>query len=473
MTTLLLNSFLTAGLTTIFSCVIGFAVAAAVMGLPTFPKRICLGLALTALAFPPFVVANCWLHYLGHTGVWRSWLALDLFSIGGVVCLLTLMYWPVPFLGIISGWQRLDSAQLECEPLMRGWAMARFILWPGARDSLGAAATLTFALALNQFAIPAILQVKVLPLEVWIRFNTELNAAHSLSVAWPLALIPLALLILLRRKPFSWPSAHGPVTPELFRRRLGRVPFLIASGATFLALGLSVGSPAFQLLSSSRMWSELPQVTRAAWPIALNSFVYAATAAALATAIAFALWRKRVMYLSWLLFLLPGMLLAILLILLLNRPGLDVIYRSATVIIAAFVLRYCGPAWALVRHAFQGADPAVLDAAKLDNLSGGALFRFIYWPLIAPAAAAAWYVIYLLCLWDVETIALIYPPGAETLALRVFNLLHYGHAAQVNALCFILLALAAFPAALYFVISGLHRGARDVGHLPTNPQPVQ
>jgi iron(III) transport system permease protein len=58
---------------------------------------------------------------------------------------------------------------------------------------------------------------------------------------------------------------------------------------------------------------------------------------------------------------------------------------------------------------------------------------------------AVWYVMYLLCLWDVETLVLIYPPGGETLSLRIFNLLHYGHHAQVNALCLMLLGLALAP----------------------------
>jgi len=43
------------------------------------------------------------------------------------------------------------------------------------------------------------------------------------------------------------------------------------------------------------------------------------------------------------------------------------------------------------------------------------------------------------------------PPGGETLALRVFNLLHYGHHAQVNALCLILLLLAVLPLAAWAV----------------------
>ena len=57
----------------------------------------------------------------------------------------------------------------------------------------------------------------------------------------------------------------------------------------------------------------------------------------------------------------------------------------------------------------------------------------------------SWYIVFLLCLWDVESMILVVPPGGETLALRVFNLLHYGHNAQVNALCLTLLALAVAP----------------------------
>src|SRR5207249_2984377 len=62
---------------------------------------------------------------------------------------------------------------------------------------------------------------------------------------------------------------------------------------------------------------------------------------------------------------------------------------------------------------------------------------------------------YLLCLWEVETLIMIYPPGGETLALRVFNLLHYGHIAQVNALCLLLLALAVLPLLAWAVVGGI------------------
>jgi ABC-type Fe3+ transport system permease subunit len=122
-----------------------------------------------------------------------------------------------------------------------------------------------------------------------------------------------------------------------------------------------------------------------------------------------------------------------------------VIYGTTAVVLVALTLRYLAPAWNGVALARRGVDRDLADAAQLDGASGWPWLRHVVWPQIAPQAGAAWYVTYLLCLWDVETLVLIQPPGGETLALRIFNLLHYGHNAQVNAMGVTLLALAVAP----------------------------
>jgi len=88
---------------------------------------------------------------------------------------------------------------------------------------------------------------------------------------------------------------------------------------------------------------------------------------------------------------------------------------------------------------------AVAAMARLEGANFWQTLRHIHWPQASAQAAAAWYVTYLLCLWDVETLILIVPPGGESLSLRIFNLLHYGHNPQVNALCLLLLVLALLP----------------------------
>ena len=150
-------------------------------------------------------------------------------------------------------------------------------------------------------------------------------------------------------------------------------------------------------------------------------------------------------WLAWLPFLLPGVLLGIGLIVLLNRPWFALLYQSAAIVILAFVIRYLAVGWNAVAHAFQAVDRDLTDVARLDGASRWQMLRYVQWPQVAPQAAAAWYVVFLLCLWDVESIILVVPPGGETLALRVFNLLHYGHNAQVNALCLTLVVLAVAP----------------------------
>jgi iron(III) transport system permease protein len=459
---LLINSLVTALFATAVALVFGFAVALFVSALPARGQRLVLLLAIVALALPPFAVANCWLHYLGATGIWRSWLPLDLFNNWGVAWILALMLWPITFGAVWSAWQTLDSSHLDAEPGLCGASLVRWLLFPVARDVMIAAIVLTFALALNQFSVPAIFQVKVLPVEFWIRFSTNLEAGKALAACWPIILIPFAAWLLLRRARISWPSEGTRTSGRCFRRQLGTPLFVLAAITSVVVIGLSVALPLVQLIGSSRTWHELPQVFKASAPTTANTFVFAAVAGAAAVVIGLWSWRFRVGALLWLIFLTPGMLLAIFLTAILNRPTLEIVYRSAAIVMIALCLRYVGPVWALLRQAFMGVDRAVVEAATLDGLRGWGLIRHVYLPQAARAMFASWYVAYLLCLWDVETVALLYPPGAETLALRVFNLLHYGHMAQVNALCLILMGMAVAPALLYVLLRPVVFGRRAV-----------
>jgi len=330
-------------------------------------------------------------------------------------------------------------------------------LWPAARKSVAWAAVLTFVLALNQFAIPAILQVKVLPVEIWIRYSTSLRSDSALAVSWPVIAVPLAMLLLLPRTNIRWPADKGPATSIAMRRQLGAALLAVSLLLAAVVLFVSVGRPLFQLISASRTWAELPRAWNAGWPVILNSFFFAAMAALVAVALAVAIWRVRIGWAFWIPFLLPGMLVAVAVIWLLNRPFLEVVYRSMAVMILVLVLRFVGPVWTLVGTAFRTVDRDLIDAAKLEDLRGWRLFRHVYWPRVSPFATIAWYVAYVLSLWDVETTAVLYPPGAETLAIRVFNLLHYGHDVQVNALCLVQLGLAVLPVCLCALWVGSRR----------------
>ena len=448
--TLLQNSLLVSTLATLLSVAFGLVAALWLAGLEPRWRTRWLAVSIIALSLPPFLVVNCWLHYLGYSGVWHRWLPLNIYSLGGTVWILTLLTWPISLFAALGAWRRLEPAQLESDMAVTGFPLVRGLLWPLARGALAQAAVLTFVLTLNNFAVPAILQVKVFPAEVWVLFNTTFDSLAALKISWPMVLTPLLLLVWFRRKDVAWPRVEGSVPPRLFRQQLGARWFVGCGICTVAVSLLAAGLPLIQLASTKRTWSELPAAVAAGQMALGNSLSFAAMAATLCVTVGLAggRWPKAGLAL-WLPFLVPGVLMGIAFIALFNRPIFSAFYQSAGIVILALGIRYLAFAWNGLGHALRAVDRDLTDAARLEGASRWQLFRHVHWPQISPQIGVAWYVIYLLCLWDVESMVLIVPPGGETLALRVFNLLHYGHNSQVNALCLALLVLAVAPLALW------------------------
>ena len=139
---------------------------------------------------------------------------------------------------------------------------------------------LTFVLAMNNFAVPAILQVKVFPAEMWVRFNTTFDTLGALRLSWPLVVAPLLLLLWFARREFPWPRMEGPVSARLFRQQLGPGWFWLCGTCTIVLCLLAVVLPVFQLGSVQRTWTELPGALAAGQSALWNSFFLAAAAAA-------------------------------------------------------------------------------------------------------------------------------------------------------------------------------------------------
>ncbi|HEX5222272.1 MAG TPA: 6-bladed beta-propeller, partial [Verrucomicrobiae bacterium] len=385
------------------------------------------------------------------------------------IWILALLLWPITLFAVLAAWRRLEAAQLECEPAMTGFALLRWLLIPVAKGELALAAVLTFVLALNNFAVPAILQTKVLPDEMWVRFNTQFDTVGALKLSVPLVIAPVLLLAWASRRGVSWPRVQGTVSARVFSRQLGST-WRNGCGVMAILVGaLSAGLPLLQIVTAKRTWAELAGAVEASkstiWNSGWLAFLAATAVIALSLVISF---QRRVAenaeetrrsifplrfsassaalrFASWSLFFIPGVLLGIALIKIFNRPVLVAFYQSIGICLLALVIRYFALAWTATRHAVASMDADLIDAVRLEGASWWQTFRLAVWPQIAPQLFAAWYVVYLLCLWEVESIVLVQPPGGETLALKIFNLLHYGYAAHVNALCVVLLGVAVLP----------------------------
>ncbi|WCJ59282.1 6-bladed beta-propeller [Fontisphaera persica] len=457
---LLGNSLALAAAVTAATLLAGLPAALALNGLRGAARALVLGGVITALALPSFVVVDAWLEWLGAGGRLAHLLPpwCKIYSLPGAAWVLSLMFWPIPCLAAWSAWQALTREHYESEPALRGWPLCRWLLWPAAVRRLALAAGLVAVLTLNHLAVPAILQVRVLPAEMWVAFNTELDAWAALQRGLPLmAAAALLLGALSRQREWSWPRASGAAPAKLYQQRLGRPAFCGTLGIVALLLLLSVIAPLVRLWPAGG-WQEILPVAWSDRSALLHSWLNAAIAATAATAagvIAHRAHAGRPLPMRgwewglWLPFFVPGVLLAVAWIKLLNRPGLELLYQSHAMMWLALAVRYFAVGWFGTRLALGAMDRTLLEAARLEGARGWAWFRVAVWPQAGTPLAAVWYLIYLLTLWDAETILLIQPPGGETLALRVFNLLHYGHHGLVNTLCLWLVALALLPLALW------------------------
>lgn len=458
---LLANSLTVAVAASCLAVVFGAAGAVWLSALGASGRKLALLGAAASLSLPPFVVTNCWLDLLGQASPLRQWIPLNIYSLPGTVWVLALLLWPIALFFVSGDLQKLDATLVESEPGLRGTALIRNLLFPLVQPSLIRSGILTFILALNNFAVPAILQTKVYPAEMWVSFNTTFDFGAALKTGWPLLILPLLLIIGLRSQPIPWPRLRMGLSSELFRTHLGKGWFALCGGLFTLVLLLSLAAPLVQLMGSKRTWLELPGALAASKAAVWNSFWSSVAGATFCSILGLGLWKWRTGMILWPVLLLPGVALGMGLIFLLNRPWLFPLYQSFAVIIVAFALRYSALAWAGARRAMQSVDARLTEFAKLNGAGWRQLYPSVYWPQTGRMIGAVWCVVYLLCLWDVETLVLIIPPGGENLALRIFNLLHYGHATQVNALSVLLLGLGLLPLAGWILGDWLRNAARS------------
>lgn len=467
---LILNSLLVAAGAALVAVLAGLAVATASAGAGPWARMGWLAAAGATLALPPFLVANSWLE---STSAWRTALGGDAAALAMrpvTAAVLGWMLWPVPYALVSAGWSGLQRGQFEVDPLLRGWPMVRHWLLPAAAPGLKLGALLTFVLALANFTVPTLFQVRVFTEEFWIRFNTEGDPVRALHATWPMLLAPALLAVGGRTRAAEWPRWSLRFPGDVFRRHLGRAGFALAAVIAVFSVALSLVFPVMTLLLNPRTWTEFSGAFDANREVATTTFLtgFAATVVAVVAALAASLaGERRITNRSanplstalraavWLPFLLPGVATGLVLIWAFNRPLTEWLYQSPGILVVAFALRYAGPAWTGARAACDSVDRSLPEALTLAGAGRWHRFFLGTWPQIRAGIAATAYVVFLLGLWDVETAVLIQPPGGQTLALRIFNLLHYGHSTQVNALCLIVMALALLPLLLPAALAGL------------------
>ena len=429
------------------------------LGLPNRTIRWVPVLAGVNLLLPQFLVIAVWMEWFGAAGVLGIGEGSWLYSLPGAILLLSFLLWPISYFCLRTREGALMQSILYLDPFVGGGGFL-VLLWNHLKQPLLLGGMFVFGLAINNLAVPGILQVRVLAEEILVRFNTELKLLDVSMLGIPLALAAIALSF------FIYPQEHrrevflAAFSPSFVRQRIGTIGMLSASLVSVAVFSLGIVLPLLHLVLSSATWMDLPSTLQSSHRAVAYSVLFAVGAASFVVILGGCLHRIRMARLTWCLLIFPGTLLGAYIAGANNwlySIGVDL---GWIIVVGALGLRYLGLGVSGAGLAFRGTDQRLYEMAQLENLSWRELFVYCVWPRSGMAFLSVWWLVYLLCLWEVEVLIFMIPPGVETLALRVFNLLHYGHNSQVNASCLLLLLLGIAPWVLWLIGNRLVNGIK-------------
>lgn len=421
-------------------------------------RRVALLLHAFPMFLPPFLLALGWFHLLGRQGLIGGAATSDLlFNELGAIGVMALTFVPVVTVLVTLGLQGVDpSLEEAARAVAPPWRVAIRILLPLAWPSAALAALVVFALSLSELGVPMFLRVDVYPAAVFARLGGVAYApGEAFALVLPLFIVALLLVAaerrLIGRRSFA---ALGLRTEEGAVHPLGRWRS-IASAACWGAVALSLlPIVALAIRAGRGGFTRVPAWIGGSLQNSLLVSIAAATVIlALSVILGRAVARGRpgaalLDTVTVLGFVAPASVLGVGLIASWNRPATQAVYGSLAIVAVAFVARYTVIGSRTVAAAVAQSSPHLEEAgAAFGGRFARRLLRIVI-PVHLRGVIAAWLLALVFCLRDLETAVLIYPPGRETLPVRIFTLEANGPESVVAALAVVHVVLTAAILAL-------------------------
>ena len=495
------NSIESSALSALFSTLVGAALAL-VVGLTDIRRKgLIVFLILLPMMIPPHVTAIAWIQALGPASPVLRWLGIapemgsahPLYSLQGLVLLLTLQHSPLVFLLVRAALRAFPRELSDAARVSGAGAslLIRRIVLPLLAPSLLAGFALAFLAALGNFGINALIGLPAryvtLPVLIWRRLSGfgpgVLPQVAIISIL--LAVIAVAVIVIqnaLQRR--SRAALIGlPQQPMAFR--LGRArPAVEAIIWLFIAAVLLL--PATSLVATALVKTygvELGLATitmenfaEVLWrqSVTLRAFANSTFIAGLAAVAIMIMAVPLGLFLASrrsgerllasfganqaeIAFAVPGLVISIAFILAFIRPlpGLGVsIYGTVWIILIAYIASFLAIGLKPVTAAFLQMDTSLEDAARVAGAGFLRRMTKIFAPLAAPAAVSGAILVFLTAYNEVTVSALLWSSGSETIGTTIFNY-EDGGATTLAAAMSVIVVLATI--AVMLAMNGLTR----------------
>jgi len=460
----LCNTLVTAGLSMVFGVMIAFPLAWLVGRTDMYGRRFFRTLFVMTYMVPPYVGAMAWLRLLNpRVGTLNTWLAdlfglsappFNIYSIGGLVWVLTTFYYPYAFITISRAMEKMDPS-LEEASKISGASPLRTVMTvtlPIMLPSIVAAGLLVFVSAASCYGIPSIIgapgQLDTVTTRiidyVYVGSAQGLTDATTLAVALMLLanLVLYASTFLCGKRQYVTVSGKStrPHTVELGRWRLPMTLLvslfaLVVVVLPFVTVGMTsvtrnLGKPLDAANFTMRYWHIL-FTRKGIADTALNSLIAASAAATagivIACVMAWLLTRTRAKGRQVPDFLItlgsgtPSVVIALALIMTMSgRFGIN-IYNTLMIMIVAYMVKYLMMGMRTVVSAMNQLHPSLEEAALISGAEWQRSFKDVTLPLIAPSVVAGWFLIFMPSFYELTMSTLLYSAGTKTIGYELFT----------------------------------------------------
>lgn len=477
MTTTLTVSFFTM----IFGTLIAFPLAWLIGRTDLYGKKFFRSLFVITYMVPPYVGAMAWLRLLNpNVGTINLFLRsllglstqtgpLNIYSVGGLIWVLTCFYYPYAFITISRAMEKMDPSLEEASKISGANPLLTVfrITLPMMLPSLIAGALLVFIGAASAYGIPSIIgapgKIHTVPTRI-VEYlglgNKGLNDAIGMAVF----LMLLSMLILyvsdvfIARKQFITVSGKS-TRPTIVELGKWRIPLTIAISLFSILVifipFLTILETSFKLDLGKSLW-EAGNFTFNQWKEIFtrtetlgalrNSIVYGFLAATIGIIVSIAMsyllqrtkiaGRKIPDFLITLGSSTPSVVIALGLIMTMKGSFGVNIYNTPTIIVVAYLLKYVMMGMRTVVSSMSQIHPSLEECSQI---SGASWFRTMFkitGPLIFPSIAAGWFLIFIPCFYELSMTTLLYSNQTKTIGYQLYEYWTFHSQPQASAMAF-------------------------------------
>ena len=383
---------------------------------------------LLPLLVPPYIFAVAWKDGFQ----WLFGNSSALYSEVGMIIVHTLVYFPLAMLITGTALSRIHSG-LEEAGLMRV-SFARMlikIVLPLIRPALTISFLLILIISLSDFSVPAFFGVNTFTTEIFTQFSAFYN--HQLAISQSFLLVLLCLTLLLSENkylsdaPFFSVHVKGSSTKHYSVLRRKTSLHILLWILLFAVLVLPVVMLFHQALSGreilfSRAWELLsPTIFQSA----KLAFLGALLISSISLWVAYMKERSSFPHLNTMLlltFIIPSTVLGVAVIKFYNQPGTNFIYTTIIILLITYVGRFGFIAARIIGNGIKQIPGSLEEAARVIGIPPVKRFFSISIPLLLPSLFTAFVLSFVLCLGELGTTIMIYPPGIELMPVKIFTI---------------------------------------------------